>query len=276
MRRRSVLAALGAAASALAGCNVDDDGSAAVSETATAAPVPTDPPTPEAAPPADLSALGVADAAALGDRHWRTLSATPHGFTREATVRDDGAEIRRMRVTVRASANASVYHFTFDVRDTERYPSQPVESYVEVWDDGTTYQRFGRDESEYAVATGRSFDAPSVRTTERYRVQRLFEAFAEATVEASDAGFDVVAAGLRPEYDVTPDRFRLLERPRDGRLAATVADSPLYVSAYRLTTVADVVDHPVDVAEQVDYRRLDEAPSRPAWVAEADEVEDED
>ena len=274
MRRRSVLAALGAvAASALAGCNGDGE-TEAVSETATAAPVPTDPPTPEAAPAADLSELGVADAAALGDRHWRTLSAGPHGFTREVTVQDDGVEIRQQRVSVRASANASVYHFTFDVDDSTRYPSQPVESYVEVWDDGTTYQLLGQEEPEYAVDTGRSFDAPSVRTTERFRVRRLFEAFAEATVRPSDVGYDVVCEALRPGYDVTPERLRLLEAPRDARLAAVVADSPLFVSSYRLRTVADAVDLPVTVAETVDYRRLDEAPARPAWVEEAEASRD--
>lgn len=267
MRRRSVLAVLGAAASALAGCNVGDDGRAAVSETATAAPVLTDHPTPEAAPPADLSELGVADAAALGDRHWRTLSSGPHGFTREATVRDDGVEIRRLRVAVRASANASVYHFTFDVEDTDRYPSQPVESYVGVWDDGTTYQRLGLDDPEYAVDAGRSFDTPSVRTTERFRVQRLFEAVAEATVRTTDGGYDVVCRALRPGHDVTSDRHRLLEAPRDARLGVAVAGSPLFVSSCGLTTVADV---PAEVAETVDYHRLYEPPSRPAWVEEAE------
>lgn len=272
MRRRSVLAALGTAAtSALTGCNVDDGGETGDQETATAAPVPTDPPKPVAAPPADLSALGVEDASELGDRHWRTLSAAPHGFTREATVVEDDVVIRRMRVTVGAAANAAVYHFTFDVRDTERYPSEPVESYVELWDDGTTYQRFGENESEYAVATGRSFDAPSVRTTERFRVRRVFEAFAEATIQEQASGYDVVGEGLRLGYDVTPRRFRLLQQPLGGRLAASVTEPPLFVDGYGLTMRAELSDRPVDVDERVDYEQLDEAPSPPAWVASAKE-----
>lgn len=272
MRRRSVLVALvAAAASSLAGCS-SEDGTSGVAETATAAPVPTDPPTPEAGSPADLSALGVADAAALGDEHWRTLSAGPHRFSRVAVVSEGGEPIRRMRVAIRATARATAYHFTFEAEDTERYPSQPAEPYVELWDDGTTFQRYGREEPTFAVSEGRSFDAPSQGTTERFRVRRVFEAFSAATVESTDAGFEVVETELRPGYDVTPRRLRLLEPPRSGRLAAVVQDTPTYVDRYDLTLRTRVSDRAVGVEERVDYGRLDRPPEPPAWIERAREA----
>lgn len=276
MRRRSVLAALGAAAtSALAGCDADEDGSAEAADTVTAAPVPSDRRTPEAAPPADLSALGVADAAALGDAHWRTLSSSPHGFSRTAVVREDGDPIRRMRVTVRAAAGATAYRFTFEVDDTDRYPSSPVEPYVDLWDDGRTYQRYGREDPTYAVAAGRAFDAPSQRTTERYRVRRVFEAFSSATVEPTGTGSEVVLTGLRTGYDVTPRRLRLLEAPRAGRLVATVGASPAYVEATSLTLQTTVSGSSVEVTEQVEYERLARPPEPPAWVERARDADGE-
>lgn len=272
MRRRSVLAALGAAAaSSLAGCSSGDDTSGA-SETATAAPVPTDPPTPEAGSPADLSALGVADAAALGDEHWRTLSSAPHGFSRVAVVSEAGENIRRMRTSVRATTGATAYHFTFEAEDTERYPSRPVEPYLELWDEGRTYQRYGREEPTFAVSEGRAFDAPSQGTTERYRVRRVFEAFGEATVEATAAGHEVVGTELRPGYDVTPRRLRLLDPPRVGRVAGVVRDAPTYVDRYSLTLRTTIRNRAVGVEERVDYDRLDRPPEPPAWVERAREA----
>lgn len=273
MRRRSVLAALGAAASALAGCNAGERGAGGGSETVTAVPVPTDPPTPASGSPADLSALGVEDATALGDVHWRTLSAGPHGFSRTAVVSQAGEPIRRLRTAVRATTGARAYHFTFDADDTDRYPSQPVEPYIELWDDGRTYQRYGREEPTFAVSEARAFDAPSQQTTERYRVRRVFEAFAAAAIDAMPAGHELVGTELRPGIDVTPRRLRLLDTPRVGHLAAIVRNGPTWVDRYDLTLQTTIRDRAVGVDERVDYLRLDRPPEPPAWVERARETD---
>ena len=267
MRRRSVLAALGAAAGALAGCNTGGREPETVEETATAAPVPTHERRPSGDPPADLSPLGVADAAALDERHRSTLASGPHGFTREAAVLADGDPIRRLRVRFRATADATASHYVFVLEDTERYPAEPLYEYVERWDDGTVYQRSGRTDPEYAVAEGPSFDL----ATERYRVREPFEAFASARVEPAAGGREVVGTDLRSGYDLAPAQFAAVEPPTRGRLAAVVALDPLYVEGIDLSLRADLADRPVDVEEYVGYERLGSAPERPSWVATAEE-----
>lgn len=269
MRRRVLLASVAVAASGLAGCESVDDGESPPRRTVTAAPVPTDRPTPESGPPADLSELGVDAASELGDRHWRTLSSGPHGFDREAVVFDDGEAIRRMHVRVRASAAAETYRFVFDVEDTDRYPSTPAYPYVEIWDDGTAYQRFGREDAEYAITENRAFDAPSARTAERYRIFRLFDAFSSASIERVADGFEVTATDLRVGYEISPRRFRLLSGSRNARLEATVKEVPFFVEGYDLSLRNDVSGRAVDIEERLEYRRLDAAPTPPSWVETA-------
>lgn len=271
MRRRTVLAALAAAIGALSGCNGTEDATDGIAETATPVPVPTDRPTPRPGPPANLSTLGVEDAAELGERHWQSLSAAPHGFTREATVLDDRGRIRRLRTTLRARTDATAFHFVFELDDSDRYPTRSVESYLEVWVEEEIYQRLGRDDPEYTVDSGTdpTLDAPSMRTTDRYRIGHLFEAFASATVESAAGGFEVVATGLREGYDVTPRRLHLLFDPREARLDALLEGAPLFVGEYELSVRAALSGRPVDVEASVDYERLDEPPEPPSWVETA-------
>ncbi|MFQ3319851.1 MAG: hypothetical protein ACI8UR_001692 [Natronomonas sp.] len=270
MRRRAFLAGLGAAASGLAGCSTNDSTSGSTGQV-TPAPVPTDQPTPEVGPPADLSPLGAQDAATFGEQHWRTLSSTPHGFTREAVVTESGTTIRRMRVTIRAATGAHAYHFTFDVEDTDRYPTNPVDSRLEIWDDGTTYQRIGRGDPEFRVDQGRAIDAPSARSAERFRIQLLFGSFQTAQIEREHDQTAFVATDLRAGRDVTPRRFRVLLALRNGRLEAALTGEPLYVTEYDLSVVASMSGQPVDVEEHVDYERLDAPMEPPDWVETAKE-----
>jgi hypothetical protein len=271
VRRRAVLTGLAGALGALSGCNAAEERTDPIAETETPVPVPTDRRTPRSAPPAALSALGVDDAAELGERHWRSLSAAPHGLARAAAVRDEEGLIRHLRMTIRARTDATAHHIVFEFEDSERYPSESIAPYLEVWIDDATYQRFGREDPEYTVVTGTepALYAPSVRTTERYRIAHLFEAFSSAAVDPTPEGFEVTAEGLREGYDVTPRRLHLLVEPRGGRLEAVLEGAPLSVGEYRLSVRAALSGRPVDVESSVDYERLEDPPEPPSWIETA-------
>lgn len=269
MRRRGVLAALGAAVT-LAGCSGLGE-TEEPAERVTPAPVPTDRPMPQEGPPVDLSELGVGDAAELGERHQNALVSEAHGFTREATVFEEGEPIRTLRVVFRARSGAGAYHFVFETEDTPRYPEIPAEPYFEVWDDGTTHQRSGRDDPEFLVSSGRLFDSPGTRTTDRFRIQRLFEALQSGEVTAAAGRFEFVGSGLRTGRPVAPERLRAVSDPREATLEATGGREPLYVGGYDLSLSAAVSGRPVEVRASVEYERLADAPLAPSWVSTARE-----
>lgn len=270
MRRRGLLCAL-AGAVGLAGCGGATEEPAST-EAATPAPVPTEEPTPVESPPADLSALGVADGRELARAHRETLVGGPHGFRRRAAVREDGELVRSVEVTIRASAGSAKFYFSFEATDTPRYPTAPLEPFFETWYDGTTYQRFGGGD-DYFVTTDRTFDSPRNATTDRFRIQRLFEAFSalEVTETGGEATLEATATGLRVGYDVTPRRLRVLSDPRGARLEATVGTDPRFVTRYDLSTAAAIDRRPVDVRATVDFDRLEEPPTEPGWVESARE-----
>ena len=268
--RRQFLAAL--SAPLLAGCNTTDSNTAP-SGTPTAVPVPTDRPTPQRAPPPDLSALGVADAPELARAHRDSLLAGPHGFSREVVITEDGTPIRTLRVEVRSAADAEAYHFVFDTEDTERYPTQPAEPYFETWDDGTTHNRYGRSDPEYFVTESRAFDSPTDGTTDRFRIRRLFGSFASMAISETTDGASAVGTDLRAGWDATPSRIRVISTLYSGRFDASVRFAPLYVDGYDLSITAAISGDPVDIEATVDYERLDEPPTPPAWVETAKEEE---
>lgn len=271
MRRRRFIAAL--SAPLVAGCNTSGSNADAVG-TPTAVPVPTDRPTPRRGPPPDLSALGVADAPALARTHRDSLLDGPHGFTREVAITENGTPIRTLRVEVRSAADAEAYHFVFDAEDTERYPTQPAEPYFETWDDGTTHNRYGRNDPEYLVSESRAFDSPTDGTTDRFRIRRLFGSFASVAITETTDGAAAVGTDLRAGWDATPARIRVITTLYRGRFEATVRFDPLYVDGYDLSVAASISGQPVDIEATVDYERLDEQPTPPAWVETAKEEAD--
>jgi hypothetical protein len=271
LHRRRFLAAL--SAPLFAGCNTVDS-NPAPSGTPTAVPVPTARPTPQRGPPPDLSALGVADAPELARTHRDSLLAGPHGFTREVIITENGTPIRTLRVEVRSAADAEAYHFVFDTEDTERYPTQPAEPYFETWDDGTTHNRYGRDDPEYFVTESRAFDSPTDGTTDRFRIRRLFGSFSSVAVSETTDGATAVGTDLRAGWDATPSRVRVISTLYSGRFEATVRFDPLYVDGYDLSVAASISGQPVDIEATVDYERLDEAPTPPEWVETAKEEGD--
>jgi hypothetical protein len=177
-------------------------------------------------------------------------------------------------VTIRPPAGPATFYFSFEATDTSRYPTAPLEPLFETWYDGPTYQRFG-GEDDYFVTPDRTFDSPRNATTDRFRIQRLFEAF--STLEAvetgtdADARIEATATGLRAGYDVTPKRLRVLSDPRGARLEATVGTDPQFVAGYDLSTVAAIDRRPVDVRAAVDFDRLEAPPTEPGWVERARE-----
>jgi hypothetical protein len=271
MRRRTLLAGV-AGTVALAGCSGSDDGSASTSdsEALTPAPVPTTEPAPESLPPPDLSELGVEDAEDLARQHRDALVDGPHGVRRVAVVSEDGEPIRSMEVRIRATAGSESYYVSFEAEDTVRYPTTPAEPFFETWYDGTTYQRYGDD--DYIITDQRPLDSPRNQTTDRFRIQQLFDAFSTVEVTERDGDFDTEGTDLRAGFDVTPRRFRLLSAPRAASLRAVVRPEPRFVSRYDLSMVATLDLRSVDVDAAVDFERLDSPPTEPEWVEAARET----
>lgn len=271
MRRRALLATAAAAVTAGCGNSGEADTRETPADDVTPAPVPTPAPAPNpgSLPPSEFSAL-----------HRDALRAGPHGFRRVVAVRDVDTDrtIRTMIVTIRAASGSVPLYFSFDVQDSDAYPTSPLEPFFETWYDGTTYQRFGR-EDDYLVTDERTFDSPGNATTDRFRVQRLLEGFESVEVAERDAGFDIVGTAVREGADVPPRRLRLLSDPQDARLEATVETLTIaerrmpYVAAYDLSLLATVDDSTVDVAANVEYERLPEEPTEPEWVQTARETQ---